>query len=180
MATTIDAARVLIVQQLSALTGLSVVLEAADPVRVATPYLVVGQAVSNEPNGYPRVAHVPGVSLSMVLGYEARIPIAAHGTAALPWVARYFGRALVPSDSLGAALRAAGVWPFRWTGPRQVSTPYQTGHEPRVLGDLFVRYDLDVTGASGVDEAAGIVVDLSETGGGTTIDLDAAITIPEE
>ena len=49
-----------------------------------------------------------------------------------------------------------------------------------MLGDLFIRYDLDVTGASGVDEAAGIVVDLSETGGGTTIDLDAAITIPEE
>jgi hypothetical protein len=174
MATTEDI-RATICGQLGTLSSLVAVQDAADATRGALAYFVVGEAASDEPVGYP----VPNTARTSILARrEARIPIAAHGLAARPFLAAYLARLLVPGDALRLGLLAVGAHPVRTVGPRRSSYVYRTGHEPRWVADLIVTYDETFTGVPGVDVAVGIVVDLTSTGGGTTVSLPAAITVP--
>ena len=176
MATTEDI-RATICGQLATLSSLVAVQDAADATRGALAYFVVGEAASDEPVGYPQ-PNTAGTSIAATR--EARIPLAAHGLAARPFLAAYLARLMVPGDALRVAMLAAGAAPVRTVGPRRFSPIYRTGHEPRWVADLIVRYTETLTGVPGVDAAVGIVVDLGSTGGGTTLDLDDAITVPEE
>lgn len=176
MATTEDI-RATICAQLQALTGLVAVQGAADATRGGAAYYVVDEAASDEPVGYP----APNTaSTSLACTREARIPIASHGLSARAGLSAYLARVITPGDALRVALVAAGAAPVRTVGPRRASLIYRTGHEPRWVADLIVRYVETIAAVPGVDAASGIVVDLTSTGGGTTIDLPAAITVPEE
>lgn len=172
---TTETIRATICGQLQALSGLVAVQDAADATRGAAAYLVVGEAASDEPVGYP----VPSSGGAVITApREARIPIAAHGVDARPFLAAYLARVLVPGDTLRLGLLAIGASPVRPVGPRRLSQIYRTGHEPRWVADLIVTYSETFVGASGVDAAVEIVVDLESTGGGTTITLPDAITVP--